>query len=172
MARNLAFAILLFAFVALPLSLPGVARAQAGAEQGVLATEELDSGVTLEVLALKRRGPAVQMKIAIVNESDEDVHPGAYGIARVWTAVNTTGLTYYELSTISLVDFDGGKKYKVVRDSKGKCSCSRGLWKQGVVKAGKRKTFFASFAAPPLEVETITIEFEGVPPVDDVPIAQ
>ncbi len=171
MARNLVLASLILtglAFVAFPLTWPGVARAQAG----VLATEELDSGVTLEVRALRRRGPTVQMRIAIVNKSDEDVHPSAYGLAYQWNEVNTTGLDHYDLSLISLVDFDGGKRYKVIRDSKGKCSCSRGLWKQGVVKAGRRKIFFANFSAPPLEVETITIEFEGAPPMDDVPIAQ
>lgn len=148
------------------------AQAQAPATSSVLSSEELGTGVTLNVLELKRRGTrAIKLKFEIVNKSDALVGPWTYGMGKTW--LNTgTAKHMFELGDLALVDFDNGKKYKVVRDSKGTCVCSRGTNASATVNPGKVKAYWAQFAAPPAEVTKITIEIPGAPPIDDVPISK
>jgi len=70
---------------------------------------------------------------------------------------------------VTLVDEANKKKYFVVRDSDGKCVCSRGLKDIG---AGETINVWARFPAPPDDVQKISIVIPHFSPLDDVPISR
>ncbi|MEU8954233.1 hypothetical protein AB0C93_08010 [Streptomyces sp. NPDC048518] len=65
------------------------------------------------------------------------------------------------LSGASLVDNKGKKKYLVLRDTSGRCLCTKF---DGRVKQGETANWFAQFPAPPEGSSTVTFQVGGMPP--------
>ena len=124
----------------------------------VLASEEFLQGVRVDVLELKRTsGGTLTLKFAVANNTTEN---HSYDLLTLVANV----------SHISLLDLQNKKRHLVATDSAGRCVCSGfdGL----TLKPGDRATFWAKFQAPPEQVTQMTIQMPGMPPFEDVPIAQ
>ncbi|AZM55189.1 hypothetical protein DMA15_23610 [Streptomyces sp. WAC 01529] len=65
------------------------------------------------------------------------------------------------LSGASLVDHDGKKKYLVLRDTSGRCLCTKF---NGRVKQGETASWFAQFPAPPEGTDKVTFQVGSMPP--------
>ncbi|MFF1379575.1 hypothetical protein [Streptomyces sp. NPDC058308] len=65
------------------------------------------------------------------------------------------------LSGASLVDTEGKKKYLVLRDTSGRCLCTKF---DGRVKQGETANWFAQFPAPPEGTGTVTFQVGSMPP--------
>ncbi|MFD4634693.1 hypothetical protein ACFVYR_33380 [Streptomyces sp. NPDC058284] len=65
------------------------------------------------------------------------------------------------LSGASLVDTKGKKKYLVLRDTSGRCLCTKF---DGRVKQGETANWFAQFPAPPEGTGTVTFQVGSMPP--------
>lgn len=147
----------------------GEARAQEP-EPGVLAEEEIASGVTLRVVELERLGTrAVKATLEVENASGDDVSLKDIGvIQKAGMGVNAG----YDMAHYSLVDFENGKKYKVIKDTQGTCLCSRGsrigFWQ---LEAGQSRKLWVQLTPPPLEVTTVSLEIPGAMMFDELPIA-
>ncbi|GHH40521.1 hypothetical protein [Streptomyces candidus] len=61
----------------------------------------------------------------------------------------------------SLVDGVGKKKYLVLRDTDGRCLCTKF---GGGFKAGEEKSFFAQFPAPPATTTKVDFQIADLPP--------
>lgn len=61
----------------------------------------------------------------------------------------------------SLVDQAGKKKYLVLRDTSGRCLCT----KFTPVMPGKSASWYAQFPAPPESIKTVNFQIGGMPPV-------
>jgi hypothetical protein len=68
-----------------------------------------------------------------------------------------------------LIDPIKKKKYLVYRDTNGTCVCSESL---GQFPVGEPVSLFASFPAPPLPTESMTVVVPNFPPFDDVPVTR
>ncbi|WP_055697887.1 hypothetical protein [Streptomyces silaceus] len=65
------------------------------------------------------------------------------------------------LSGASLVDNEGKKKYLVLRDTSGRCLCTKF---NGRVKQGQTASWFAQFPAPPEGTSKVTFQVGSMPP--------
>ncbi|WP_434595716.1 hypothetical protein [Streptomyces sp. A5-4] len=65
------------------------------------------------------------------------------------------------LAGASLVDKAGKKKYLILRDTDGRCLCTKFT---GGFKAGEEKTWFAQFPAPPTESAKVDFQIADMPP--------
>lgn len=65
------------------------------------------------------------------------------------------------LSGASLVDNKGKKKYLVLRDTSGRCLCTKF---DGRVKQGETANWFAQFPAPPEGTSKVTFQVGSMPP--------
>jgi len=140
---------------------PGAPAAPAGP---VLATTDGDKpGIRVEVVELKRTsGDTVNLKFAMINDSDQDMSFG-YDFGEGSTS---------DIGTVAgahLIDAAGKKKYFVVRDTENACLCSRGLTS---IKPKTRANLFTKFPAPPEDVQKITVVIPHFTPMDDVPISR
>ncbi|MEV8566995.1 hypothetical protein AB0436_15730 [Streptomyces sp. NPDC051322] len=61
----------------------------------------------------------------------------------------------------SLVDTGGKKKYLVLRDTQGRCLCTRFT---GGFDAGEAKAFYAQFPAPPASTTSVEFQVGDMPP--------
>jgi hypothetical protein len=110
------------------------------------------SGVRVEVTELKRAsGGTVDLRFTLINDSPD------YATFNI----GAEGETY-------LVDPVGKKKYFVAQDSSGKCICS-GV---AAARANSRSNQWAKFAAPPDDVDRLSIVIPGFSPMDDVPLSR
>ena len=130
----------------------------------VLASTDGDKpGIRVEVVELKRTsGDTVNLKFAMINDSDQDM-----GFGYDFGEGSTT-----DIGTVAgahLIDAAGKKKYFVVRDTENACVCSRGL---NSIKPKTRANLFAKFPAPPDDVQKITVVIPHFIPMDDVPISR
>lgn len=146
---------------------PAPASTPAAKTSSVLATTDGEyPDVKVEVTELKRTsGNTVTLKFTIINDSSEKMgfsydfgEEGKYGT-----------IDFNSVGGVNLVDAAGKKKYLVLRDSNGKCVCSRNL---NGVEPGSRAKLYAKFPAPPESVEKITVEIPHFIPMDDVPISK
>jgi len=133
----------------------------------VLATTDGEYPDTrVEVTELKRSsGGTLTLKFAIINDSSNPldfsynfVEEGKYGT-----------IDFGSIGGVNLIDAVGKKKYLVLRDTEGKCVCSRGLKE---IQPGSRANLYAKFPAPPESVEKITVAIPHFIPMDDVPISK
>jgi hypothetical protein len=146
---------------------PAPASTPAAKTPSVIATTDGEyPDIRVEVTELKRTsGNTVTLKFTIINDSSEDMNFSYdFGEAGQYE----TG-DFNSIGGVNLVDAAGKKKYLVLRDSNGKCVCSRDLKS---IKPGGRAKLYAKFPAPPEEVEKITIEIPHFIPMDDVPISK
>jgi len=129
-----------------------------------LATSEGDKpGIRVEVVELKRTsGNTVNLKFAMINESDQDM-----GFGYDFGEGSTSDMG--SVAGAHLIDAEGKKKYFVVRDTEGACACSRGL---SSIKPKTRTNLWAKFPAPPDDVQQITVVIPHFTPMDDVPISR
>lgn len=133
-------------------------------------------GGTLEVMPLQRSGDQVVLEVVLVIDPDaESVNVDECG----WT---TSATCYYseesagtsevpndvgDFTAVSLVDVVNGQRHLVLRQADdGECLCSRNV--PGVYEPGGRYGFSASFAAPPEDVTSMTVEVPNFPAVPDV----
>jgi hypothetical protein len=146
---------------------PAPAPTPAAKTSSVIATTDGEyPDIRVEVTELKRAGGnTVTLKFTIINDSSEEMgfsydfgEEGKYGT-----------IDFNSVGGVNLVDAAGKKKYLVMRDSNGKCVCSRSL--KGI-EPGSRASLYAKFPAPPVDVEKITIEIPHFIPMDDVPISK
>lgn len=131
-----------------------------------LATSEGDKpGIRVEVAELKRTsGNTVNLKFAMINESDSDM-----GFGYDYGEGSTGAGDYGTVGGVHLIDAEGKKKYFVVRDTEGACACSRGLT---TIKPKTRANLWAKFPAPPDDVQKITVVIPHFTPMDDVPVSR
>ena len=66
------------------------------------------------------------------------------------------------LAGAALVDGQGKKKYLVLRDTQGRCLCTK--FDGGGVPAGKSADWFAQFPAPPEGTDTVDFQVGAMPP--------
>ncbi len=128
--------------------------APAPAHSAARTDHESAAGVTLEVTELKRTsGDTLTLKFAMSNTG------------------TTTGyyMTDTKVAETYLIDAANKKKYMTVKDSEGKCVCTKG---SEYVKPGGRVSVYAKFPAPPPEVKAISVNIPDFIPMDDVPISQ
>ncbi|GAB2984368.1 hypothetical protein GCM10023080_057690 [Streptomyces pseudoechinosporeus] len=61
----------------------------------------------------------------------------------------------------SLVDQAGKKKYLILRDTEGRCLCTRFV---GGIRAGESSDWYAQFPAPPEGTTKVSFQVGGMPP--------
>jgi hypothetical protein len=74
---------------------------------------------------------------------------------------------FNSIGGVHLIDPVGKKKYFVARDSEGKCVCSQGIKD---IAPGASVNVWAKFAAPPAEVQKVSVIVPHFSPMDDVAI--
>jgi len=127
-----------------------------------LKADGTEPGISIVIQDLKRdESNSVTLRFQLVNESGKPFHPGCK-----WREASNRACE--EVGGVHLIDNANKKKYLVVRDSAGKCACST----VQQVKAGARSNLWAKFAAPPANVEKVTVVVPDFQPIDGVPITQ
>jgi hypothetical protein len=127
-----------------------------------LKAEGTEPGISIVITDLKRdESNSLTLRFQLVNESGKAFHPGCK-----WREASNRACD--EVGGVHLIDNANKKKYLVVRDSTGKCACST----VQQVKAGARANLWAKFAAPPANVEKVTVVVPDFQPIDGVPITQ
>jgi hypothetical protein len=87
--------------------------------------------------------------------------------SRLWTAADWRGdenelrQNASSVAGASLVDQSGKKKYLILRDTQGRCLCTRFT---GGVKAGETADWFAQFPAPPEATTSVDFQVGSMPP--------
>jgi hypothetical protein len=66
------------------------------------------------------------------------------------------------LAGASLIDSKGKKKYLVLRDTQGRCLCTK--FDGGGVEAGQSADWFAQFPAPPADTTNVDFQVGSMPP--------
>ena len=135
------------------------------AEPIAIATVETNwDGISLDVMALERKGSVLTLKWAVQNDGEEA------------TAVQFS-LTGKHVRTY-VVDEESGTKYYVLTDKEGHAVASSHTYissdASGIelkAAAGKSSRLWMKLPAPPPEVKIVTLFFdEAVEPLEDVPI--
>jgi hypothetical protein len=125
-----------------------------------LKAEGTEPGISILIQDLKRdESNSVTLRFQVINDSGKSFHPGCK-----WREASNRACD--EIGAVHLIDNANKKKYLVVRDAAGKCTCS--LMRE--VKAGARTNLWAKFAAPPANVEKVTVVVPDFQPIDGVPI--
>jgi hypothetical protein len=130
--------------------------ALAAASTGFPAAQETKwPGVTVQVTEFARKGKNLSAKLRFTNNGTKQVRPGFY----------YTG-TY-------VIDADN-KKFEVLKDEKGTYlgSLHTGYnnWWGEDLDPGASLLVWMRFPAPPAEVNALTIQLDGMDPIDDVRI--
>ena len=151
--------------LAVLLSLSGIVHAQR--TDKAVASQEISSGVRVDVLELKRTsGGTVTLTFTVVNSAGAN-----FNLTDTLSTPGQVGGTW-DVAKVALLDVPNKKKYLVMRDSEKNCVCSRGGFSDREMKGGTSRTFWAKFQAPPENVTKMTIEMPGTPPFEDLPITQ
>ncbi|MCX5376231.1 hypothetical protein [Streptomyces sp. NBC_00091] len=131
-------------------SAPNATKAPGPVE--VIATAKGPASITLEInSAIRDAGNFVTVSGLIKNSGTQAyVETAAWrGDERSASAASVAGAT--------LIDKQGKKRYYVLRDTEGRCSCTIGITRIG---PGESVPFFAQFPAPP--TSTSEVDF-GIP---------
>ncbi|MGW7271186.1 hypothetical protein ACWGH5_11750 [Streptomyces sp. NPDC054864] len=123
----------------------------------VLAEVKGEEDLTLKVTSAKRdEGGFLTVEGTVTN-----------GGSKAWVAASWRGdeseLTKNggSIAGASLVDTEGKKKYLILRDTQGRCLCTRFT---GGVLSGKTVNWFAQFPAPPAETTKVDFQVGAMPP--------
>ncbi|MEU9878236.1 hypothetical protein [Streptomyces phaeochromogenes] len=87
--------------------------------------------------------------------------------SRLWVAADWRGdenelrQNASSVAGASLVDQTGKKKYLILRDTEGRCLCTRFV---GGVKSGATAEWFAQFPAPPEDTTKVSFQVGSMPP--------
>ena len=141
------------------------APAPAPVAGGIASADADKPGVKVTITELKRSaGGTLSLKAVISNASDD-----SYGFGGQFQEPGHGGTDYGTIGGVSVVDPVGKKKYFVARDSDGHPLCSAEL---NAIKQGGSANLWAKFAAPPDDVQKVTVIFPHFQPLDDVPISK
>lgn len=148
-----------------PAPTPTSAPSAPATPSGIATADGETSGVKAVVQELKRTsGGTLSLKFTLLNGSDKKL-----GFGYEFADPDKQIADFATVGGVTLVDEANKKKYFVVRDSDGKCVCSRGLHD---VKQGDSINVWARFPAPPDDVQKISVVIPHFSPMDDVPIGK
>ncbi|WP_433252511.1 hypothetical protein ACQPYK_07955 [Streptosporangium sp. CA-135522] len=147
---------------------PPESQASAPPQQGkVIATRGVKAGgaeLTVDVTGLRRQGRLITLSWTVTNTGDT-----------TWNMSSNLGDTpaYLGLTVagVSLVDPANAKRYRVARTGTGgatKCVCSE---YDVNTEPGEVLPLYATYAAPPPDVQKINVEFPVLGVFTDVPIS-
>ncbi|MEU1119232.1 MULTISPECIES: hypothetical protein [unclassified Streptomyces] len=130
---------------------------QRPSEDSVLAEVKGESGLTLKVTSAKRdEGGFLTVEGTVTNGSGKAWVAGSWRGDERELAKNGGSM-----AGASLVDSTRKKKYLILRDTQGRCLCTRFT---GGVLSGQSVDWFAQFPAPPEETSKVTFQVGGMPP--------
>ncbi|NEA39197.1 hypothetical protein [Streptomyces sp. SID11385] len=72
------------------------------------------------------------------------------------------------LAGASLVDQEGKKRYLILRDTSGKCLCTKF---DSALRQGQSADWFAQFPAPPASTKKVTFQVGSMPPAE-IPLSE
>ncbi|MCX4548564.1 MULTISPECIES: hypothetical protein [unclassified Streptomyces] len=123
----------------------------------VLAEVKGGDDVTLTVVsALRDSGGFLTVNGKVTNGSGKFWNPAQWAGDEQELAGNSASM-----AGASLVDVVGKKKYLVLRDTQGRCLCTRFT---GGFDANEAKTFYAQFPAPPASTKSVEFQIGDMPP--------
>ncbi|MGW2690332.1 hypothetical protein [Streptomyces sp. NPDC001296] len=125
---------------------------------GQVVAQVKGGDVTLTITsAVRDQGGFVTVSGTVANNG------GQFWIASNWRGdereLSRNGAS---LAGAALVDSKGKKKYLVLRDTQGRCLCTK--FDGGGVAAGKSADWFAQFPAPPEGTDTVDFQVGAMPP--------
>ena len=149
---------------ALALTCGALLLTPAYAAEPITTVETNWDGISLDVMALERKGSVLTLKWAVRNDGEETVG--------VDFSLTGSGVRTY------VVDEESGTKYYVLTDKEGNAVASSHTYLGSDTygfrfdaAAEKSTRLWMKLPAPPPEVKTVTLFFdEAVEPLEDVPI--
>ncbi|WP_406226269.1 hypothetical protein OH723_21540 [Streptomyces albidoflavus] len=143
---------------------PSARQSQSGGEagdaseqSGPLVEVKGEGGIVLKVTsAVRDDGGFLTVEGEVTNNTGKG-----------WTAANWRGdekelvKNGGSIAGATLVDDKERKKYLILRDTEGRCLCTRFT---GGLLSGDTTEWFAQFPAPPLESETVSFQVGSMPP--------
>jgi hypothetical protein len=151
-------------------SIPAQPAPASAARSEPIASQEVHSdGATLRVdlTSLTRQGRLVTLTwdITMVQQNtDGDWYPG--------TRMSNNNVNGYDVSAVSLVDPVNAKRYLVARsggEDDGTCVCAKTF--SDPLKDGEAASYFATFTAPPAEVNRVDVELKSLGAFSGAPIS-
>jgi hypothetical protein len=143
---------------------PAAPAATAPAPAGIATADGETAGVTATIKELKRSsGGTVSLKLVITNGSQKQL-----GTGYAFVDPDNEIRDFNSIGGVHLIDPVGKKKYFVARDSEKKCVCSQGVKD---IAPGASINVWAKFAAPPAEVQKVSVIVPHFSPMDDVAIS-
>jgi hypothetical protein len=140
---------------------PEATRPRVQAERGepvAVLGDPTSSGGSIEIHSLTRDSEQlVTLRFSLVNEGTDSVD----------VANRFGGVGSRSMEGVYLVDPDGLKKYLTVLDGDDRCLCSTNLFN---VESGERLDLFATFAAPPPAVTSLTVVVPSFEPANGIPV--
>ncbi|MFD8615516.1 hypothetical protein ACWD4F_15250 [Streptomyces aureus] len=133
-------------------------QASPTASQNQVLAEVKGGDVTLAITsAVRDQGGFVTVSGTVTNSG------GQFWVAANWRGdereLSRNGAS---LAGASLTDSKGKKKYLVLRDTQGRCLCTK--FDGGGVDAGKSADWFAQFPAPPAGTTAVDFQVGSMPP--------
>ena len=141
------------------------APASAAAPGGIASADADKPGVKVTITELKRSAGGTLSLKAVVSNASAD----SFGFGGQFEEPGHGNTDYNTIAGVSIVDPVGKKKYFVARDSDGHPLCSGGL---NSIEKGASANVWAKFAAPPDDVQKVSVVFPHFQPLDDVPISK
>ncbi|WP_190137248.1 hypothetical protein [Streptomyces longispororuber] len=135
---------------------PGEKQSEAPAEGQPLA-ETRGDGVTLVIDSAKRDSGGFVTVAGKVTNSSDGLWSGGQWRGDEQELRKNGG----SIAGASLVDSKGKKKYLVLRDTSGRCLCTKF---EGGVESGQTVDWFAQFPAPPEETTKVSFQVGAMPP--------
>ncbi|MFJ3146511.1 hypothetical protein [Streptomyces halstedii] len=121
-----------------------------------LATIKGSNGVEVAInSATREAGGFVTVKGVVTNGSNQAFSADGWQGAEQELMNN-----HASVAGASLVDQQGKKRYLILRDTDGKCLCTRFV---GGIQAGVSAPFFAQFPAPPAETTEVDFQIPTMP---------
>lgn len=132
-------------------------ESQTPSQDTVLAEVKGDDITLTIVSAVRDQGGYVTVSGKVTNGG------GQFWIASNWRGdereLSGNGAS---LAGASLIDSKGKKKYLVLRDTQGRCLCTK--FEGGGVEAGQTADWFAQFPAPPADTTAVNFQVGAMPP--------
>lgn len=149
---------------AAPAPAPAPEPSPQSTSKAIATTEGETPGLKVEITELKRTsGGTLTLRFTMINESDK-----MFNFSDLAMPEDLTG-SGHAIGSIHLLDPVGKKKYFVARDGEGNCVCSSRLVN---LARGARINLWAKYAAPPDDVERISIVIPKFLPLEDVPVSR
>ncbi|MFI7384403.1 hypothetical protein [Streptomyces sp. NPDC049813] len=118
--------------------------------------ESKDGDVTVSILTATRdEGGFVSVTGTVRNDGS-----GSWMAANWQSDERELAVNGGSLSGASLVDQQGKKKYLVLRDTTGRCLCT----KFSRLRSGETATWYAQFPAPPQGTDSLSFQVGAMPP--------